>query len=333
MKYYLSYTLLIFAVFFTEKVYGTAQYPDMLIDGKDTIEIFSNPLEQYLREKEERVFCGKKLVESSTACWRGYLATWTISKDSLFLTDVFKGCGESHERKFNLKKEFKEDKVFANWFSGVILCPIEPMLQYVHMGYGSIFEGERFIHLTNGLVDSIVTKKYLDYNEDLLYPGEGFLYDTIRRVILNNIDSSKIGLFSDTSMCRIEIKFDLDGLIDSIYNGYTYDGLDYLEEYLLSVAKKSLYDFPKLMHVSHPDFRAQLISISFSGYCLINPCDYEYGCENYGCQEDRDSIRTRVARQDNVENEVIQKLNWIIYLIISILILGLIIYIIKRKNK
>lgn len=333
MNKQVSYILIFISVLFIEKVFATAQYPDILIEGKDTVEIFSNPLEQYLNDKEEKVFCGEKLVESSTACWRGYQATWEIKDNKLFLLSVMKGCGEYSSDFFDLEKEYSTDNVLANWFTGVIRCPIGKMLQYVHMGYGSIFEGEKYIYLTNGLVDSVVTKQYLDYNESFLYPGEGFLYDTIRRRILNNMDLSQVKLFSDSSMCRIEIKFDKEGLIDSIYNGYTYDGIDFLEEYLLSIAKGSLQDFPKLMHVSHPDFREQLIKISFSGYCLLYPCDYEYGCEDYNCDWNGESYRTRKEKQDYIENENKQISNRIIYSLVSISLLGLIFYFIKRKKR
>lgn len=88
----------------SNKIFATAQYPDILIDGKDTVAIFSNPLERYLEKKQKRKFCGEKLSWTSTACYRGYQATWIILNDSLFLLNVRNGC-DSKEY-FDLKKEF-----------------------------------------------------------------------------------------------------------------------------------------------------------------------------------------------------------------------------------
>ena len=70
--------------------FATGQAGDVLIFKGDTLTLFSNPLEQYLDAKSVRIFNGKKLEWTSTACYRGYRATWEVSNDSLFLTKVQK---------------------------------------------------------------------------------------------------------------------------------------------------------------------------------------------------------------------------------------------------
>ncbi len=45
-----------------------------------------------------------------------------------------------------------ENKVFANWFSGEIKVPQGEMLEYVHAGYGSIFEKDLILVVENGVL-------------------------------------------------------------------------------------------------------------------------------------------------------------------------------------
>lgn len=132
--------------------FATGQIPDYLIINKDTIAIFSNPLEQYLeltgkRELIDFVGCG------STACWRGYKASWKLKNDSLFLiriTSCHNDCGLKIQDA-NLEKMFGTNEVFAYWFNGKIVAPKGKLVQYIHMGYASIYEKELHFTFKNGL--------------------------------------------------------------------------------------------------------------------------------------------------------------------------------------
>lgn len=260
--------------------FATAQYPDILIDGKDTVAIFSNPLEQYLEKKKDRILCGKILEWSSTACYRGYQATWIIKNDSLFLIEVRHGCGEKHSKRFNLKKEFGTRKVFANWYTGNIYSPRGELLQYVHNGYASIYEKEKYISIHQGQVDSISFINNLIFDKDLLYPAEGFLSDTLRRKIMSNLDKDKVKEFPDSLFCSLNIRFNENGIIDSISNESTYDGINPMEDYIYRLALNSLKGLPALMKVTHKRYHPPLISIFFSAHCVKYPLDKKYGCRN-----------------------------------------------------
>ena len=277
--------IIIFSFLFNEKVFGTAQFPDILIDGKDTVAIFSNSFEQYLSNKENRIFCGEKLEGTSTACYRGYLAIWMIRDNKLYLKKVLRGCGEIHEKEFNLKKEFGSNEVFANWFTGKIVSPRGRLLQYMHAGYSSIYEKEKKIYITDGIIDSIITQNFLMYDDNLLNPIKRHLHDTLRTIIMNNLEPNKIKNFSDSSSCSIEISFNSDGLIDSIYNRFTHDGISFMEDYILSVADTSFKNLPRLMKVKHEQYHPPTISIKFDADCFKNPCKYK--CYGYGCDNKR----------------------------------------------
>ena len=45
-----------------------------------------------------------------------------------------------------------QTKVFANWFNGEIRIPQGEVLEYVHMGYASLYESDLFLVFKNGIL-------------------------------------------------------------------------------------------------------------------------------------------------------------------------------------
>lgn len=263
------------------EVFATAQYGDILIDGKDTIEIYSNPLEVYLENKKSRTINGYDLEMTSTACYRGYLATWELKNDSLFLIEIRNGCSSMDNMEpeyFNLKKEFGSDIVFANWVTQVLYIPYGEILKYYHAGYSSIFEKEKYIYLTNGKLDSVSYQNNIIYEKGKVKPTSSFLTDTLTQIILDHIDTSYFSRFEDKEMCVLSIKFDPEGKLDEISNEFTDDGISYFEQIVYEAAVRALSDFPLLMKVVHDNYKYTFISLSFHSHCIKYPDDYEYGC-------------------------------------------------------
>ncbi len=123
----------------------TAQAHEILIiDGETTSMMFCPPLphnhpriiavdEKDVKEEDSYVF--------STACWRGYIGTWEIKDGRFYLKDlrgIFKLLGD--------------EPILADWFSGVLRVPRGERLQYVHMGFGSVYEEELHIKIEKGMV-------------------------------------------------------------------------------------------------------------------------------------------------------------------------------------
>ena len=157
---------------FSEAVLATAQSADRLYYKGKEYPLFTNPLESYYSESNPRP---KQIIINShrnTSCWRGYIATWKIIDDSLFLKEVkaYKGF-----KKADLNKIFNSDvrskRLFANWYSGNLRIPQGEMLHYVHMGYSSIYEKEIILTVKNGIV---IAKEEID--NKLQKPLYGFKY-------------------------------------------------------------------------------------------------------------------------------------------------------------
>ncbi|TCI85704.1 hypothetical protein [Tenacibaculum sp. M341] len=154
--------LIILLIAFTPLIsFATGQIPDIIIFKGDTLSLFSNPLEEYLEKKKTRAINHYKLEPESTACYRGYVATWEIKDNQLFLVKI-DYCHDNEEkikRKFDFVKEFGEETVLAKWFSGKILIVSGKELIYFHSGYSAIYEKEIELSISDG---KITNKKVID---------------------------------------------------------------------------------------------------------------------------------------------------------------------------
>lgn len=148
----------------------TAQTPDRIRFQPHgaTHPLCENPLDSFLRDRGLRKTRGGMM---STANWRGYVATWLLQKDGLWLTSVSSNglivdrrqseadaevAGALDGRPFSVDGLFPDDTrpadapVFADWYSGELRIPEGEMIQYVHGGYGTTYERDRLILIERG---------------------------------------------------------------------------------------------------------------------------------------------------------------------------------------
>ncbi|WP_448550517.1 hypothetical protein [Thalassotalea fusca] len=69
----------------SSNVFATAQTPDYLMYQGKKYRLHANPLEELFLEKEE---LRPKSEIISSANWRGYIATFSISEDALVVSDI-----------------------------------------------------------------------------------------------------------------------------------------------------------------------------------------------------------------------------------------------------
>lgn len=267
-----------------DKSFATGQFGDLLIIGKDTVWIASNPLEKYFEKKGSRLIDNSELISNCTALWRGYVATWRLDSNKLYLIRIQTNyCGDN-PIEVPLTKEFGSNNVFANWFSEIIVRPKGKLVQYVHMGYGSIYEEEIFYEFENGVLRNTRSSKYVIKAPNQIFPGEKYLQDTVRQIILKSIDSITRAKFDSNGYCNISIGFNENGIISCIEVGYAcgYNRKpsNEMEKIILEKTITALKGFPRLMKVIHKGYRPPSLSLYFSGHCLIFPEDKKYGCNN-----------------------------------------------------
>lgn len=90
----------------------------------------------YATERE-----GVPSVVFSTACWRRYLGTWEVKDGRLYL----KGVAGLYELSGG-------EPLFADWVSGWLVVPRGELLNYVHMGFESVYERELHLRFEAGVL-------------------------------------------------------------------------------------------------------------------------------------------------------------------------------------
>ena len=139
-----------------------AQQPDRIVIDGVTLQLYSNPLEEYWIHSAKK----RPAFIAHTYCERGYIATWEIRNNQLYLIDLE---GNFIHRSFlsgksklrlsiqTLFSTYTGNGVLAQWFTGKLRVPIGRMRWYVHEGYESRFEKEIIISVTNGSITKRVT--------------------------------------------------------------------------------------------------------------------------------------------------------------------------------
>jgi len=159
----------LFFVLCSKNLLATAQIGDILVVNEDTVWIHSNPLECYFATKGDNIRTigglelgkykdenGNEYFVSCSALWRGYIATWKLENDSLFLIGANTGCAGKDFRgeDIDISLEFGSNKVFAWWFTGTICRPDGELIWYFHGGYESIYEREiHYVFVQGKLID------------------------------------------------------------------------------------------------------------------------------------------------------------------------------------
>lgn len=163
--------LIVFFCLFIKGI-ATVQSKDRLIYKSDTLYINNYPLDTLIKifpAFDKRIQNYSKSSCVSSACWRGYIATWSIQSDSLYLVKLINGC---EDITFKLNRLFKkrktiQAKIFADWFSGEISAQYD----FKMLRFGSF---ERYMptklliaRIADGKIIELVTQN-IDYDENLL---------------------------------------------------------------------------------------------------------------------------------------------------------------------
>ena len=138
----------------------TAQTRDSIyVDGKWR-DLACEPLTTYLEEQKGSI---PEFMPYITACWRGYVASWKIFRNKLYLTNVDGYTGDKSE--VTMKHLFPQakGKVFAIWYTGRLYIPMGRLIEYVHCGYSSVYEKELIISIEKG---KVVGRKIIENNSD-----------------------------------------------------------------------------------------------------------------------------------------------------------------------
>lgn len=126
----------------------TAQISEKIIYEGERHAMCTNPLDEFLSLAN----LGIDFESTSTALWRGYVGTWEIKGDRLYLVELGGRLKNGAEATLETVFPGFADRVFAHWFTGEIRLPQGKILNYVHMGYGSTYERDLLLNIVDGVV-------------------------------------------------------------------------------------------------------------------------------------------------------------------------------------
>jgi hypothetical protein len=148
---------IILTLFSGLKVFATAQFPDKINYNGKEYNLNSNPLEVYFEKNPNKK---PKSEVRSSALWRGYIATFEIIDNQLFLKDIeiqyrdttSKGSNNSNWKSV-LNEVFADQKnIQVDWYTGLLVIPQGKVVNYVHMGYSSTYQHYTILELNKGVL-------------------------------------------------------------------------------------------------------------------------------------------------------------------------------------
>lgn len=150
-------------------VSATAQAPDKLMYKGSTYSLFTNPLEPFFKEHPQK----RPQAGGGTSLWRGYIATFEIRDGLFYVSDVEIRVVRPETRNLAFQSVYQsvfgaQKDVVADWFDGLLVVPLGKELQYVHMGYASLYERYMLFKIEKGrLVKEIemTAKEYREFKQ------------------------------------------------------------------------------------------------------------------------------------------------------------------------
>jgi hypothetical protein len=140
--------------------FATAQLPErIVIDGVQE-KLLAEPLDQALEADPQLAARFYPLLPKGicTAVWRGYVATWAVRDDRLYLDGIdVNACASANP--LPLEQIFgTSGPVPATWFSGRLTVAQGKQQLYIHMGFQSRYERYLILTVEKGVVTGRETR-------------------------------------------------------------------------------------------------------------------------------------------------------------------------------
>lgn len=167
--------LTVFSLVLTICVFATGQISDKIIYKGEKYSLNTNPLESFFEKNPNRK-PNPEII--STALWRGYIATFEIQNDQLFVNDIIimeKDTLYNHDDTkwiSVLNLVFPEQKqVKVDWLTGLLVIPTGKLVNYIHMGYASTYENYILLEIEKG---NLVKGKSMNSKEYEIFKDKQF---------------------------------------------------------------------------------------------------------------------------------------------------------------
>lgn len=161
---------IIFTLFLGLNIFATAQSPDIIIYNGKEYSLHSNPLEVYFKNNPDK---RPQSGVMSTDLRRGYIATFEVKENQLFLKDIEiqyydTTSEESSKYKWRsvINEVFPDQKdIKIDWLTGLLVLPFGELVNYVHLGYGSTYKNYILLEIDKGDLKQEMKFGYKEYEK------------------------------------------------------------------------------------------------------------------------------------------------------------------------
>ena len=128
------------------------QDKDSIIVKGEKYCLYTTPLDSYWTKRKPK----PKIRLIKTSCWRGYVATWEIFKENLYLVNI---KFQAPNGDFGLDYLFPQNtgKIKADWYTGGLIIPLGNELFREHME-DPVYDSDWFLSIKKGSVISQLYK-------------------------------------------------------------------------------------------------------------------------------------------------------------------------------
>jgi hypothetical protein len=150
----------------------TLQSMEQLIYRGRKVRMATEPLSGYLKSHKEK----PEFFPASSGCWRGYVGTWEIKDEKLYLIAIDGYARFKPKTYSNVDMNYlfpNQKRIFAEWFTGELRIPDGDVLRSSGI-YDLTYELDLFLEIKNGhfvgkrLVDNLLNKAAEDYIREIL---------------------------------------------------------------------------------------------------------------------------------------------------------------------
>jgi len=159
----------------TVSTFATSQSPDKIIYKGQEYSLNTNPLESFF---ENNPNLRPKSDIMSTALWRGYIATFEIQDNQLFVKDIVVMNEDTTTSTHKTTWRSVFNQVFPNqkqirvdWLTGLLVIPNGKLVNYVHMGYASTYENYILLEIDKG---NLIQEKNMKSKESEKFKDKQF---------------------------------------------------------------------------------------------------------------------------------------------------------------